>query len=145
MTKEQLLGTWRLGFFRSITGDKMSYPLGEQPGGYIGFTDTRLWVMIVDTARSTPRRAGVTDDEAVALMKSSAAYTGKYDADPRPTADGIKVTIHVDAATNQAIVGTDRVFYMRVNDDKLSLVSPAMLIPISGLTSIVQLEFVKAD
>jgi hypothetical protein len=78
-------------------------------------------------------------------MKSHAAYTGKYDVDPTQTPDGIKITVHVDAATNQALVGTNRVFYVHVDGSKLTLKSPAIVVPTTGLTSVVQLEFVKAD
>src|SRR5664279_3380366 len=57
---------------------------------------------------------------------------------------GIKITIHVDTASNQAWVGTDRIFFMRIDGNKLSLKSPSVVIP-SGATSVVQLEFLKAD
>jgi hypothetical protein len=70
--------------------------------------------MLVDSTRKAPAAAAMTDGEAVSLMKSHAAYTGKYDVDPAQTADGIKITVHVDAASNQALNGTNRVFYARV-------------------------------
>jgi hypothetical protein len=101
--------------------------------------------MLVNSTRKAPGTAVLTDAEAISLMNSSAAYTGKYDADPAQTPDGIKITIHVDTASNQAIVGADRVFYMGVEGNKLTLKSPAMVIAMSGSTSVVQLEFVKAD
>jgi hypothetical protein len=78
-------------------------------------------------------------------MKSSVSYTGNYTADSAQTPDGIKVTVHVDAATNPAITGTDRVFFMRVEGDKLTIKSPAVLIPTTGQTSVVQLDLVKTD
>jgi hypothetical protein len=37
------------------------------------------------------------------------------------------------------------VFYVRVEDDKLPLKSPAIVVPTTGLLGVVQLEFVKAD
>ena len=144
MTKAGLLGTWQILSFKAVAGDKTSYPLGENPSGYIGFGPARFWVMLADSTRKPPVAAALTDAEASSLMKSSAAYTGKYDADPVQTTDGIKITIHVDAASNQALVGTDRVFFTRINGNKLSLQSPSVVIP-SGSMSVVQLEFVKAD
>jgi len=78
-------------------------------------------------------------------MKSHAAYTGKYDVDRAQTPDGIKITVHVDASSNQALVGTNRVFFARIDSDKLTVKSPAIVVPTTGLTSVVQLEFVKAD
>ena len=44
--------------------------------------------MLVDSTRQPPAAAAITDSEAVALMKTHAAYTGKYDIDPTPTPDG---------------------------------------------------------
>jgi hypothetical protein len=145
MTKDQLVGTWQVVSFKATTGDKVGYPVGENPSGNIGFAPTRVWVMLVDSTRKAPAAAAMTDDEAVSLMKSHAAYTGKYDVDPVQTPDGIKITVHVDAASNQALNGTNRVFYARVDGNKLTIKSPAIVIPTTGLTSIVQLELVKAD
>ncbi len=143
--KSQLAGAWLLKSFKATTGDQVNYPLGEHPGGYVGFSPTRFWVMLVDTTRKAPASASMTAVEAAAFMKSSAAYTGKYIADPTPTPDGVKLTIRVDAAANQALAGTDRVLFARVEGDKLTLKSPAIVIPTTGQTSVVQLEFVKAD
>jgi hypothetical protein len=75
-------------------------------------------------------------------MRSSAAYTGRYEVDETPTAAGVKVTIHVDAASNEAFVDTDRLFFMRVDGERLKLKSPSVVIP-SGSTSVVRLEFAK--
>ena len=69
--------------------------------------------MLVDTTRKAPASAAMTDAEAASFMKSSAAYTGKFTADPTPTPDGVKLTIQVDAAANQALTGTDRVLFAR--------------------------------
>lgn len=68
------------------------------------------------------------------------AYTGKYDVDPAQTPNGIKITIHVDAASNQALTGNDRVLYARVDGDKMTVKSPALVVGTSGVTSIVELE-----
>jgi len=81
-----------------------------------------------------PAAAAFTDAEAVSIMKSHAAYTGKYDADLIQTPDGIKITVHVDASSSQALTGTDRVFFMRVDGNKLSVKSSSLLIPMSGRT-----------
>jgi hypothetical protein len=144
-TKEQLAGTWQDVSFKATSGDKVGYPLGENPGGYAAFTPVRFWLLLTNSSRKAPATAAMTDDEAVSLMKSHAAYSGKYDVDPAQTPDGIKITVHVDAASNQALVGTNRVFYVRVEGDKLVLKSPAIVVPTTGLLSVVQLEFVKTD
>lgn len=145
MTKDQLMGTWQAVSFKATTGDKVGYPLGQQPGGYLGFTPNRFWVMLVDTTRKAPASAAITEAEASMLMKTHAAYSAKYEVDPAQTADGIKVSVYPDAASNQAITGSKRVFYMRVDGNKLTLRSPGVVIPTTGQTSIVQLDLVKVD
>jgi Lipocalin-like domain len=143
MTKEKLVGPWQLVSFKATAGDKVSYPLGEHPGGYIEITPTRYWLMAIDPARKAPAAATLTDAESVSLMKSHVAYTGKYDLAETP--DGIKITIHVDAASNQALTGTNRVFYARVDGNKMTLKSPTLVVGTSGVTSVVELEYVKAE
>jgi hypothetical protein len=145
MTKDQLVGTWQAVSFKTTTGDQVGYPLGQRPGGYLGFTRSRFWVMLVDTTRQAPAAASITEAEATSLMKSHAAYSAKYDVDPAQTPDGIKVSVYPDAASNQALTGTTRVFYMKVDGNKLTLKSPGVVIPTSGLTSVVQLDLVKVD
>lgn len=145
MTKEQLAGNWQVVSFKATSGDKVSYPLGENPGGYVGFTPARFWLMLTDTSRKAPATAAMTDAEAVSFMKTHASYTGKYDVDPAQTPDGVKITIHVDAASNQGITGTNRILFARVDGDKLMLKSPSIVIPTTGLTSVVELQFAKAE
>ena len=145
MTKEKLAGPWQLVSFKATAGDKVSYPLGEHPGGYIEITPTRYWVMLIDPTRKAPAATTPTDAESISLMKSHVAYTGKYDVDPAQTSDGIKITIHVDAASNQALTGTDRVLYARVDGDKMTVKSPALVVGTSGVTSVVQLEYARAQ
>jgi hypothetical protein len=145
MTKEQLVGTWHLVSFKSTSGSQISDPLGEHPGGYVGFTGARFWVMLVDEARKAPAAVLPSDAEAVSLMRTHAAYTGKYDTDPAQTPAGIKVIIHVDAASNQAITGTDRSFFMRVEGNKLTIETSTTVNAITGVTAFAHLEFAKAD
>jgi hypothetical protein len=145
MTKEKLIGPWQLVSFKATAGDKVSYPLGEHPGGYTEITPTRYWVMGFDPTRKAPAAATPTDAESVSLMKSHVAYTGKYDVDPAQTPDGIKITIHVDAASNQALTGTNRVLYARVDGKKMTVKSPTLVVGTSGVTSVVELEYVKAE
>ena len=61
------------------------------------------------------------------------------------TPEGIKLTTHVDTASSQAITGTDRVYFMRVDGNKLMMKSPGVIVPMTGATSIVEIELVKAD
>jgi hypothetical protein len=54
------------------------------------------------------------------------------------TAEGIKLTARVDAASNQAIFDTDRVYFIRVDGNKMVVKSPGVIVPITGATSIVE-------
>ena len=151
MSKEQLLGPWRLVSFKAAANGKVTYPLGEHPGGYIEITPTRCWVMLIDPSRKPPAAptppdpATLTDAEAAALMKSHVAYTGKYEVGAAPTPDGIEVTIHVDAASNQALAGSKRILYARVDGNKMVVKSPALVVGTTGVRSVVELEYARAE
>jgi len=55
----------------------------------------------------------LTDAEAAAMMKTQVSWTGRY-VTGEQTPDGLKITSHLDAATSEALNGTDRVYLMRV-------------------------------
>jgi hypothetical protein len=61
------------------------------------------------------------------------------------TPEGITLTAHVDAASSQALYGTDRVYFMRVADSKLIMKSPGVIVPMTGTTSVVEIELEKSD
>lgn len=140
---EQLLGTWQIVSFKATSGDQVSYPLGDQPKGYMEFTGRRFWLMLFNSTRKPPAGSALTDADAGALMKTHAAYTGTYEVDPAQTPEGIRITVNVDAAPNEALNGTKRVFFTRVDGNKLTLTSPAIVVPTTGLKSVVHLELVK--
>lgn len=143
-TKDELIGTWRVVSLKATSGNKVSYPLGERPSGYMTFTPKRVWLLFVDSNRKAPASPALTDAEAIAMMKSQVAWTGKYStADQTP--DGVKLTVHVDTASSQAITGTDRVYFMRVDGNKLVVKSPGVIVPVTGATSVVEFELVEAD
>jgi hypothetical protein len=90
-------------------------------------------------SRSTqePRQPGA--DPADSVKRSTGLpHPSRFASDGEPMADD-------DAASNQALVGTNRVFYTRVDGNKLTVKTPVIVIPTTGLTSVVQLEFVKAE
>ena len=90
-TKDQLTGTWKVETLKATAGDKVSYPLGERPTGYVTMTPERIWLLFVDSTRKAPAAATLTDAEAIAMMKSHVAWTGKYST-AEQTSDGNKVT-----------------------------------------------------
>ena len=144
ITKDQLIGSWKVLNLKATTGNKVTYPLGEQVAGYVTITPTRFWLLFVDATRKAPAAPALTDAEAIAMMKTQVAWTGKYTT-AEQTEEGIKLTAHVDAASSQAIFDTDRVYFIRVDGDKMKVKSPGVIVPMTGATSIVEFELVKAD
>jgi hypothetical protein len=144
MTKDQLIGTWKVLSLKATTGNKVTYPLGERVAGFVTMTPTRYWLLVVDGTRKTPAVSALTDAESIMMMKTQVAWTGKYTTSEQ-TADGLKLTAHVDAASSQAIFNTDRVYFARRDGDKLTMKSPSVIVPMAGAKSILEFEMVKAD
>jgi len=142
-TKDQLIGSWKVLNLKATTGDKVVHPLGEQVAGYVTITPTRFWLLFVDATRKAPVSPTLTDAEAVAMMKTQVAWTGKYTT-AEQTAEGIKLTAHVDAASSQAIFDTDRVYLIRVDGNKM-VVTGTVIVPMTGQKSIVEFDLVKSD
>jgi hypothetical protein len=143
-TKDQLIGSWKVLSLKATTGDKVAYPLGERVAGYVTITPTRFWLLFFDATRKAPAAPALTDAEAIAMMKTQVAWAGKYTT-AEQTAEGIKLTARVDAASSQAIFDTDRVYFIRVDGNKMMVKSPGVIVPMTGATSIVEFELVKAD
>jgi Lipocalin-like domain len=143
-SKDQLVGTWKVVTLKAMGEGKVSYPLGDQVAGYVSITHDRIWLLFVDSTRKPPVAPSLTDAEAVAMMKSHVAWTGKYSTEGQ-TPEGIKLTAHVDTASSQALTGTERVYFMRVEGNKLTMKSPGVIVPMTGKTSIIEIELVKAD
>ena len=112
--------------------------------GYVSITPDRIWLLFVDSTRKPPAAPALTDAEAIAMMKSHVSWTGRYSTAGH-TPEGIKVTAHVDAASSQALYGTDRVYFMRLDGNKLMMKSPGVIVPMTGATSMVEIELVKSE
>ena len=141
---DQFVGTWKVVTLKEISGDEVSYPLGQQVAGYVTITPYRLWLLIVDSTRKAPTAAALTDAEASEMMKSHVAWTGKY-LTANDTGQDITFTAHIDTASSQAITGADRVFFIRVEENRLVMKSPGLVVPMTGLTRPVEIELVHAD
>src|ERR1700744_2162245 len=115
--KDQLIGTWRMLSLKTTSEGEVSFPLGEKPGGFVTITPSRIWLLIVDATRQPPASPTLTEAEAVAAMKTHVSWTGKYTTEE--TAEGLKLTSRVDAASSPALDGTDRVYFVRVEGDRL--------------------------
>jgi hypothetical protein len=143
-TKDQLIGSWRVVSLKATTADKVAYPLSEKVAGYVTITPTRIWLLFFDATRKAPAAAALSEAEAAAMMKSHVAWTGKYTT-AEQTPEGIKLTARVDAASSQAIFDTDRIYFVRVDGDKMMMKSPGVIVPMTGARSIVEIELAKAD
>jgi hypothetical protein len=101
-----------------------------QVAGYVTIKPTRFWLLFVDATRKTPAPPTLTDAEAVAMMKTEVAWTDKYTTGEQ-TADGIKLTAHVNAASSQAIFDTDLVHFIPVDGNKM-MVQGNVIVPMTG-------------
>jgi len=112
-TKDQLIGSWKVLNLKATIGDKVTYPLGEQVAGYVTITPTRFWLLFVDATRKAPAAPALTDAEAIAMMKTQVAWTGKYTT-AEQNAEGIKLTAH----------GTERESALWVDSFRLPVLKP---------------------
>ena len=141
---DQILGTWRAETLKVTSGGETTYPLGEHPSGFVTMTSERMWLLFVDPARKAPESPTLTDTEAVAMMRSQVAWTGKYTVGEQ-TPEGVKITAHVDAASSQAIVGNDRPYFVRVDGDKITFKSSGAVVPMTGKTSVVEFQMTRSQ
>jgi hypothetical protein len=142
--KDQILGTWQAETLKVTSGGEVTHPLGEHPGGFVTITPERMWLIYVDSARKKPTSPTLTDAEAAAMFKSQVAWTGKYTVGGQ-TPDGIQITAHVDAASSQAIVGNDRVYFVRVDGNTITFKSPGVIVPMTGRQSVVEFEMTRSQ
>jgi hypothetical protein len=100
--RERIVGTWKLVsvLYEDQQTHERTPVLGEHPSGYQIATPEGRWMAVV-TAEG--RQAPQTDPERAAALRSMIAYTGRFRVE-----DG-KVITRVDAAWNQAWVGTEQV------------------------------------
>ncbi len=84
MTRDRLIGTWKVMVLKTTSGGKVSYPLGERPDGFVSITPTGFGSPSSTSARKAPAAPTLTDAEAIAAMKSHVAWTGKYVTDQTP-------------------------------------------------------------
>ena len=143
-SKEQLVGTWRVINLTATSDGVVRKPLGDHPAGYVSITPTRIWLLFVDSTRKLPAAATLTDAEAVAAMKSHVAWTGRY-VTSDAASDGVKLMAHVVTASSEALIGNDRIYFLRVEGAKLLMKSPSVIVPMTGALSVVDIELERAD
>jgi hypothetical protein len=116
--RDRVVGNWKLVsvvYEDPQTGDRTPV-LGEHPKGYQIATASGRWLALV-TAEG--RKVPQTDEDRARALRTMISYTGLYRVE-----DG-KVITKVEAAWNEAWVGTEQVrAYRFEGDDILHLESP---------------------
>ena len=110
----KLIGSWKLVSFVGEVKDstERTYPWGDNPNGYLVISsDGRM--MAVLTARE--RKAGTTDAEQAALLRTMSAYTGHY------RIEGDRVITKVEASWNESWNGTEQERFFKIDGEQLEL------------------------
>jgi hypothetical protein len=117
--RQKIIGTWKLVsvVFEDQATKERTPVYGEHPKGIQIATPEGRWLaLMTGENRPVPK----TDEERAQALKTMIAYTGRYRVE-----DG-KVITKVEAAWNEAWVGTEQVRAIRFDGDKLYIESPPM-------------------
>lgn len=82
-TREKLLGTWKIvSMVSESTTGEISYPFGQDPVGYITFTeDDFVFLTVTRSDRPNfqkPDRLGASLEEKARALDTCSAYSGTY-------------------------------------------------------------------
>jgi hypothetical protein len=136
---QKIVGTWKLVsvVYEDVAGGDRTPVYGAHPKGVQIATPEGRWLALMTAeGRSAPR----TDNEHAQALKTMIAYTGRYRIE-----DG-KVVTKVEAAWNEAWVGTEQVRQARFDGDRLYLESPPMPHPnVGGKTVRVIVEWEREE
>ncbi|MDZ8055400.1 MAG: lipocalin-like domain-containing protein [Aulosira sp. ZfuVER01] len=125
--QNNLVGTWKLLSCetRTETG-QVFYPLGDNPSGYIIYTDNGYVSVAMMKANRPQFQAGDiaagTVEEKVAATDSYVSYCGTYEI------QGERVIHHVEVSFFQNWVGVNQVRFVQLNGEQLTLSTPPMLV-----------------
>jgi hypothetical protein len=123
--RRRIVGTWSLVSvnYEDQTTKKRTPIYGAHPKGIqIATAEGRWLALMTAEGRTVPK----TNEERAQALKSMIAYTGRYRLE-----DG-NVMTKVEAAWNEAWVGTEQVRSVRFEGDRLYLQSPPMPHPNVG-------------
>jgi len=115
--KDKIIGVWKLVsvVYEDQKTKERTPVLGEHPKGcQIATAEGRWLALVTGEGRKIPQ----TDKERSDALRSMIAYTGKY------RVEGEKVITRVEAAWNEAWVGTEQERFYRFEGDRLLLESP---------------------
>jgi hypothetical protein len=116
---QRIAGTWKLvsvAYEDTVTGERTPVYGAHPKGIQIATPEGRWLALMTAEGRAVPK----TDEERAQALKTMIAYTGRYRVE-----DG-KVITKVEAAWNEAWVGTEQVRHAGFEDNKLCLKSPPM-------------------
>jgi hypothetical protein len=116
LTKESLVGTWKLVSFKA-PNDKgeLEDRFGPNPTGFLTYTaDGRVSIVMADSRRK-PFASWPPTEDARATFLTFASYAGTY------TFSGDRVTHHIEVCLIQALVNTDQVRSVKLEGDRLTL------------------------
>ena len=114
---EDVVGTWTLvsAVYEDAATGERAHPLGLHPRGCQIATKEGRWIAVVTAdGRGVP----ANDAERAAALRSMIAYTGRY------RIEGDRVVTTVEAAWNEAWVGTEQVRIVRFENGLLHLEGP---------------------
>jgi hypothetical protein len=117
--RSRIVGTWRLVSVRyedQATGECTPVYGAHPKGIQIATAEGRWLALMTAEGRGVPQ----SDAERVRALQTMIAYTGRY------RVEGGNVVTRVEAAWNEAWVGTDQIRAVRFDGDRLLLQSPPM-------------------
>jgi hypothetical protein len=124
--RDRIVGTWNLVsvVYEDVQTKERMPVLGEHPKGVQIATPEGRWLALVT---ADGRKVPQTDAERAQALRTMIAYTGRYRVE-----DG-KVITRVEAAWNEAWVGTDQIRVIRFEGERLlHIESPPMPHPNLG-------------
>jgi hypothetical protein len=117
--RQKIVGTWSLVsvHYEDQVSKERTPIYGAHPKGIQIATPQGRWLALMTAeGRSVPK----TDEERAQALKTMIAYTGRYRVEVG------HVITKVEAAWNEAWVGTEQVRAIRFDGDRLYLQSPPM-------------------
>ena len=115
--RDKVVGVWKLVsvVYEDVQTKERTPVLGQHPRGCQIATAKGRWLALVT---GEGRKVPQTDAERSDALRSMIAYTGKF------RVEGGKIITKVEAAWNEAWVGTDQERFYRFEGDRLLLESP---------------------
>ena len=119
LTKESLVGTWRLVSYKAANekGEMIEW-WGSNPVGFLTLTaDGRMSIIMADPKRKplNPLSKSTTNAELAEALSTCFAYAGTYGLTRG------QLAVHIDVSTDQNFANTDQVRFVTLEGDRLTL------------------------